>query len=237
MRRRNDAAHQPHSPRVLIVDHDGTEARLLQEVLRYRGFDSTVALSAREGLEVIRRHVPDLLLLDRDVADLDALEALRRVRAHHPHLPVVVFSEAGPPADEVLALESGADDYVRRPLVPDVLAARLRAVLRRQLPERGRSVLRFADLHLDVDGHVAYRGEREIALTHLEFQLLREFLARPGRVLSKAFLLENVWGFRAPEDANIVEVYIKQLRRKLEAAGEPRLIHTIRGAGYVMRSR
>jgi two-component system, OmpR family, response regulator MprA len=137
------------------------------------------------------------------------------------------------PADQVRGLESGADDYVVKPFTFDVLIARVHVLLRRQQVERPQ-ILRLADLTLDIGAHVVHRGQRKITLTALEFELLHTFMLNPQQVLSKDLLLERVWGFDFGSNGNVVEVYVKQLRQKLEAEGESRLIHTIRSAGYVL---
>ena len=163
---------------------------------------------------------------------LDGFEVLQRLRAADEHLPVLMLTARDAPADQVQGLESGADDYVVKPFTFEVLLARVHALLRRQRLEHPQ-VLRFADLTMDTGSHKVYRGQREVPLTSLEFRVLHEFLIHPQQVLSKEVLLDRVWGYDF--DENVVEVYVKQLRQKLEAGDEPRLIHTIRGAGYVLR--
>jgi DNA-binding response OmpR family regulator len=165
---------------------------------------------------------------------IDGLEVLRRLRAGDTRLPVIMLTAKDAPADQVQGLETGADDYVVKPFTFEVLLARVRALLRRQQAEHP-PVLTFADLTLDTGGHTVRRGAREVILTSLEFKLLQAFLEHPQQVLSKEVLLDRVWGYDFGGNANVVEVYVKQLRQKLESAGEPRLLHTIRGAGYVLR--
>jgi len=163
---------------------------------------------------------------------LNGFEVLQRLRAGDGRLPVLMLTARDAPADQVQGLESGADDYVMKPFTFEVLLARIHALLRRQQVEHP-PILHFADLTLDTGSHVVRRGEREVAFTSLEFKLLHQLLLHPGQVLSKDVLLERVWGYDF--DANIVEVYVKQLRQKLEAEGEPRLIQTMRNVGYVLR--
>ena len=149
-------------------------------------------------------------------------------------LPVLLLTARDAPADQVQGLEQGADDYVVKPLTFEVLLARVRALLRRHETERP-TVLRFGDLGLDTGTRRARRGEREIDLTSTEYDLLHQFMEHPRRVLPRDFLMERVWGYDFEGNTNVLEVYVKQLRQKLEAAGEPRLIHTLRGTGYVLR--
>jgi DNA-binding response OmpR family regulator len=165
---------------------------------------------------------------------MDGLEVLKRLRAADTQLPVILLTARDAPADQVQGLETGADDYVIKPFTFEVLLARVRVLLRRHQSEQPQR-LSFADLTLDLGAHGARRGERLITLTSLEFKLLHEFLLHPNQVLSKEMLLDQVWGYDFGGNANVVEVYVKQLRQKLGAAGEPPLIHTIRGAGYILR--
>ena len=165
---------------------------------------------------------------------MNGLEVLRRLRAADDRLPVLMLTAKDAPADQVQGLEAGADDYVIKPFTFEVLLARVRALLRRQQTEH-RPILTFADLTLVTGSHTVQRGAREVVLTSLEFKLLQMFLEPPQQVLSKETLLDRVWGYDFGGNANVVEVYVKQLRQKLESDGEPRLLHTIRGAGYVLR--
>src|SRR5262245_20362116 len=165
---------------------------------------------------------------------LDGLEVLRRLRAADPRLPVLLLTARDGAPDEVAGLQAGADDYVTKPFAFAVLLARVQALLRRQASEAP-PVLRFADLSLDTGARRAARGRRAIDLTGTEYDLLRQFLEHPRRVLPRARLMDRVWGYDFGGNTNILEVYVKQLRQKLEAAGEPRLLHTVRGTGYVLR--
>ncbi len=192
------------------------------------------ASSGPEGLGLARDHPPDTVILDVALPGMDGLEVLRRLRAADVHLPVLLLAAGETPAGQRPGLELGADDYVAKPLSFDVLLARVRALLRRRQAERP-PVLRFSDLQLDTGTHRARRGGRDIDVTNTEYRLLNEFLQHPTRVLPKTFLMDRVWGYDFGGNANVLEVYVKQLRQKLEAGGEPRLIHTLRGSGYVLR--
>lgn len=220
--------------RILVIDDDPAVTSLLKRGLSYEGYAVDTAASGADGLALARERYPALVILDVMMPGLDGLEVLRRLRAADPKLPVLLLTARDADADQVRGLESGADDYVVKPFRFEVLAARVRTLLRRGHAESP-PVLRFADLALDLGSRTARRGRREVALTRLEFRLLEEFLQHPRQVLAKDRLLERVWGYDFGGNANIVEVYVKQLRKKLEAAGEPRLIHTVRGFGYVLR--
>jgi DNA-binding response OmpR family regulator len=218
--------------RILVIDDDPAVTSVLKRGLSYEGFAVEVASSGTEGLGIARDRPPDLAILDVMMPGLDGIEVLRRIRAADDALPVLLLTAKDAPTDQVLGLESGADDYVTKPFTFDVLLARVHALLRRHQGEHP-NVLRFANLVLETGTHVARCGSREIALTAVEYKLLLAFLQHPRQVLSKDVLLDRVWGFEF--NGNVVEVYVKQLRQKLEQEGEPRLIHTIRGVGYVLR--
>ncbi len=218
--------------RILVIDDDPAVTSLLKRGLSYEGFAVDTATSGIEGLTIARNHPSDLVILDVMMPGLSGFEVLQRLRAADEHLPVLMLTAKDAPADQVQGLEAGADDYVIKPFTFEVLLARVRSLLRRQQLEHS-PALRFADLCLDTGSHKVYRGQRAVPLTSLEFKVLQEFLVHPQQVLSKEVLLDRVWGYDF--DANVVEVYVKQLRQKLEAGGAPRLIHTIRGVGYVLR--
>ncbi len=218
--------------RILVIDDDPAVTSLLKRGLSYEGFAVETAGSGAEGLAIARERPSELVILDVMMPGLGGFEVLQRLRAADEHLPVLMLTARDAPADQVQGLESGADDYVIKPFTFEVLLARVHALLRRQQLEHPQ-VLRFADLTMDTGSHKVYRGQREVPLTSLEFRVLQEFLIHPRQVLSKEVLLDRVWGYDF--DENVVEVYVKQLRQKLEAEGEPRLIHTIRGTGYVLR--
>ncbi len=219
---------------ILVIDDDPAVVGLLRRGLTYEGFTVSTAESGARGLTLARENPPDLVVLDRMMPGLDGMEVLRRLRAADAQLPVLFLTAKDAPVDEVAGLNAGADDYVIKPFTFDILLARIYALLRRQERERP-SVLRFADLVLDPDAHHVSRGQHSVSLTHLEFLLLHEFMLHPRHVLTKEHLLDRVWGYDFVGNTNIVEVYVKQLRQKLEASGAPRLLQTIRGAGYVLR--
>lgn len=219
---------------ILVVDDDPAVTNMLRRGLAYEGFTVAVASSGPAGLALARDHPPDLAILDIMMPGMDGLEALRRLRAADPQLSVILLTAKDAPADQVHGLEIGADDYVIKPFSFEVLIARVRMLLRRHQQDQPQR-LAFADLNLDLDSHSVRRGNRPIVLTTLEFKLLHEFLLHQNKVLPKETLLERVWGYDFGGNTNVVEVYVKQLRRKLEAGGEQRLLHTIRGAGYVLR--
>ncbi|HEX2863835.1 MAG TPA: response regulator transcription factor [Deinococcales bacterium] len=222
--------------RLLVIDDDPAVTSLLRRGLTFEGFAVDVAASGPEGLALARDRLPDLVILDWMMPGLDGLEVLRRLRAVSPALPVVMLTARDAVGDEVAGLQAGADDYVPKPFTFDVLVARVHALLRRQRPDRPVPV-RFADLTLDPQAHRVARRGREITLTNLEFRLLQLLLENPERVFSKELLLDRVWGSEFFGSSNVVEVYVKQVRQKLEQDGEPRLIHTLRGVGYVLRER
>jgi DNA-binding response OmpR family regulator len=220
--------------RILVIDDDPAITSLLRRGLSYEGFVVDTAGSGEAGLALSRERPPDLVVLDIMMPGLDGLAVLERLRTLDERLPVLFLTAKDAQADQVRGLERGADDYVIKPFTFEILLARIRALLRRQQVEQS-PVLRFSDLVLDTGSHTVRRNERDISLTSLEFKLLEAFLEHPRLVLSKETLLERVWGYDFGGNANIVEVYVKQLRQKMEAEGESRLIHTIRGAGYVLR--
>ena len=192
------------------------------------------AATGAEGLTIARDHAPDLVILDVMLRGIDGYEVLRRLRSATEGVPVLMLTARDEPTDQVKGLEAGADDYVVKPFTFSVLCARVKALLRRHETEQP-EVLHFEGLTLDTGTRRARQGTRDIDLTSTEFEVLRQFLLHPRRVLPKHFLMDRVWGYDVEGSSNVLEVYVKQLRHKLEAGGEPRLIHTFRGAGYVLR--
>jgi DNA-binding response OmpR family regulator len=220
--------------RLLVIDDDVALATTLVRGLSYEGFDVDVAHTGPAGLARVRDQTPDLVILDVMLPAIDGFEVLRRLRTAHPTLPVLMLTARDHPDDQVRGLDHGADDYVVKPFAIDVLVARVRALLRRAdatQPE----VLRFADLSLDTAARRARRGTRDIDLTATEYEVLHQFLRNPRRVLAQHHFMERIWGHTMEGSSNLVEVYVKQLRRKLELDGAPRLLHTSRGAGYILR--
>jgi DNA-binding response OmpR family regulator len=220
--------------RILVIDDDPAVTSVLKRGLSYEGFVVDTAGGGSQGLEIARERVPDLVILDIMMPGVDGLEVLRRLHAADPQLPVLFLTAKDAPADQIQGLELGADDYVVKPFTFGVLLARVQAALRRHEPDRP-AVLRFEDLSLDTGTRQARRGSREIDLTKTEYDLLYEFLRQPRRVLTREILMDHVWGYDFEGNTNVLEVYVRQLRQKLEAAGEPRLIHTARGVGYALR--
>jgi DNA-binding response OmpR family regulator len=220
--------------RILVIDDDPSIRSLFKRGLGYEGFSVDLAESGEAGLISARDNVPDLIILDVMMPGIDGFEVLRRLRAAGDSIPVIMLTAKDADESQVEGLDAGADDYVLKPVSFDVLLARIRAVQRR-LGAVVSNRLRFQDVILDVDAFSVKRGERQIQLTNLEFKLLQEFLEQPERVMNKQKLLDRVWGLDFYGDDNVVEVYVMQLRQKLEAEGEPRLIHTIRNVGYVLR--
>lgn len=221
-------------PRILVIDDDLTLSNVLKRGLAYEGFTVDVANSGPNGLSRARDHVPDLVILDVMLPGIDGFEVLRRFRAADDSTPVLMLTARGDADTQVRSLDGGADDYVAKPFTFEVLVARVKALLRRRELDHP-AVMRFDDLSLDTGTRRAQRGVRAVELTSTEFEVLQQFMLHPRRVLAKHFLMERVWGYDVEGGSNVLEVYVKQLRQKLEAAGEPRLIHTFRGAGYVLR--
>lgn len=220
--------------RILVIDDDPILTSTLKRGLAYEGFAVDTAGTGSRGLSIARDHTPDLVVLDVMMPELDGFQVLERLRAADANLPVLMLTARDQTADQVRGFEAGADDYVAKPFTFEVLTARIKALLRRREADHP-EMLRFADLTLDTGTRRAQRGGREIDLTSTEYEVLRQFLLHPRRVLPKHFIMDRVWGYDVEGSSNVLEVYVKQLRQKLESAGEARLIHTFRGAGYVMR--
>jgi two-component system response regulator MprA len=222
---------------VLVVDDDRAVRDSLRRSLEFNGYDVVLAADGAEGLVAVGSQHPDVVVIDVMMPRLDGIETTRALRAAGNDVPVLVLTARDAVGDRVEGLDAGADDYLTKPFALEELLARLRALLRRVVPdEDGESeVLSFADLTMDVASRDVSRGGRAIELTRTEFTLLEMFLRRPRRVLDRSFILEEVWGYDFPTSANSLEVYVGYLRRKTEAAGEPRLIQTVRGVGYVLK--
>jgi len=219
--------------RILLIEDDPGVSRVLARGLSYEGYEVQSATDGEQGLTMLRDQTPDLIILDVMLPGMDGLEVLRRARAEPYAGPVLLLTARSRPEHQIAGFESGADDYVLKPFSFDVLAARVRAHLRRQDEP---AALNFEDLTLDIATHQVRRAGREVTLTAQEFKILQVFMEHPGRVLSKSVLLDCAWGVGYLGDSNIVETYVKLLRQKLETAGEARVLQTIRGAGYVLRS-
>ncbi|MEJ7785373.1 MAG: response regulator transcription factor [Solirubrobacteraceae bacterium] len=222
------------SPRVLVVEDDEEIAGVLQRSLRMEGYDVRISGDGEAALTEARAFVPDLVILDLGLPKLDGMEVARRLRAEDD-TPILMLTARDDVEARVAGLDTGADDYLVKPFERQELLARLRALLRRR-PPRGSASLVCSDLQLNPDTHDVTRGDRNIELTQREFELL-EFLMRNERiVVPRQRLLEEVWGYDPFATTNTIEVFVSNLRRKLESSGEPRLLHTIRGAGYVLRA-
>jgi two-component system, OmpR family, response regulator MprA len=226
--------------RVLVVDDDRAVRESLRRSLEFNGYQVALAGDGAEALASIAGQAPDALVIDVMMPRLDGIETTRALRTAGNDLPILVLTARDSVGDRVEGLDAGADDYLTKPFALEELLARLRALLRRaHVPADADDIedsrLTFADLSLNIATREVHRGERGIELTRTEFALLEMFMRRPRRVLERAFILEEVWGYDFPTTANSLEVYVGYLRRKTEAEGEPRLIHTVRGVGYVLK--
>lgn len=209
----------------------------LRRSLAFNGYTVDLAEDGVEALEAIASERPDAVVLDVMMPRLDGLEVCRQLRSTGDDLPILVLTARDSVSERVSGLDAGADDYLPKPFALEELLARLRALLRRTGPEDGAdgAVMTFADLTLDPSTREVHRVNRPISLTRTEFSLLEMLIANPRRVLTRSRILEEVWGFDFPTSGNALEVYVGYLRRKTEAEGESRLIHTVRGVGYVLR--
>jgi two-component system response regulator MprA len=220
--------------RILVVDDEPPVREALGRALRLEGYEVDLAGDGAEALERIASVPPDAVVLDVLMPTLDGLATARRLRSGGDRTPVLMLTARESVSDRVAGLDAGADDYLVKPFALEELLARLRALLRRT-GGSGRDVLRFGELELDQARHEVRRGDRPIELTRTEFLLLELFLLNPRQVLTRSVIFDRVWGFDFGPSSNSLEVYVGYLRRKTEAGGEPRLIHTVRGVGYVLR--
>ena len=226
-------ADYERTPRVLVVEDDDAIAQVLQRSLRMEGYEVRIAGDGVTALDEAHAFLPDLVILDLGLPRLDGLEVAKMLR-RTDDVPILVLTARDGVESRVEGLDAGADDYLVKPFERQELLARLRALLRRR-PPRGQATLAMGDLKLNPDTHEVTRNGRSVDLTQREFELL-EYLMRNERiVISRQRLLDEVWGYDPFSMTNTLEVYVSNLRRKLEAGGEPRLLHTIRGAGYVLR--
>ena len=223
---------------VLVVDDEPAVRQALQRALSFEGYEVRLASDGHAALDSLLHDPADAILLDVSMPGLDGLEVCRRLRAAGDRTPVLMLTARHATADRVAGLDAGADDYLVKPFALEELLARLRALLRRASPPGANDeVLRFADLSLDPTTRVVRRGDRVIELTRTEFNLLELLLRNHGQVLTRELIFDRVWGYDFGANSNSLEVYIGYLRRKTEAEGEARLIHTVRGVGYVLRER
>ena len=228
--------------RILIVDDEPAVREALQRSLAFEGYETEVAVDGIDALTRAEAYAPDLIVLDIQMPRMDGLTAARRLRASGSTTPILMLTARDTVGDRVTGLDAGADDYLVKPFELDELFARVRALLRRSSYATATSVttdadvLAFADLRMDLVTREVMRGTRRVELTRTEFTLLEMFLAHPRQVLTREQILKAVWGFDFEPSSNSLDVYVMYLRRKTEAAGEPRLVHTVRGVGYVLRS-
>ena len=224
--------------RILVVDDDRAVRDSLRRSLEFNGYEVALAADGVEALARINGLAPDALIVDVMMPRLDGIETTRALRAAGNDVPILVLTARDSVNDRVDGLDAGADDYLAKPFALEELLARVRAMLRRRnltAPDEDEAPLEFADLLMNPVTREVHRGDRAITLTRTEWDLLELFMRRPRRVLERAFILEEVWGYDFPTTANSLEVYVGYVRRKTEAGGEPRLLHTVRGVGYVLR--
>lgn len=219
--------------RILVVEDDEGIIRVLRRALTYEGYTVDTAPDGETALNLVHEHQPDLVVLDLMLPGMDGLEVCQRIRSESS-MPIIMLTAKDAIQDRILGLDAGADDYLVKPFDLEELLARLRALLRRTQMDRS-TTLTFADLSLDTFTRIATRGAREITLTAKEYDLLELFLRHPRQVLSRDKIFDRVWGYDFGGESNVLDVYIRYLRQKLESAGEPRLLYTSRGVGYVMR--
>ncbi len=219
--------------RVLVIEDEERIRQFLQRGLTFEGYRVDTAPDGQAGLNVARENAPDIVILDWMLPGMDGIEVCRRLRAASP-TPILMLTAKDSVADRVQGLDAGADDYLVKPFSFDELMARLRALMRRAVPVQP-EILKFADLSLDTGTRQAFRGDRAIELTAKEYELLELFLHHPRQVLTRELIYDRVWGYDFGGESNIIEVYVRYLRQKTESGGEPRLIHTVRGVGYVLR--
>lgn len=219
--------------RILIIEDDEAIVRVLRRSLAYEGYTVDAAFDGETGLALARDAHPDLVILDWMLPGMDGLEVCQRLRGGG-NVPILMLTAKDTVNDRVQGLDAGADDYMVKPFQLEELLARVRALLRRTQPERV-PVLNFADLVLDTSTRQALRKGRVISLTAKEYDLLELFLRHPRQVLTREMIFDRVWGYDFGGESNVLDVYIRYLRQKLEAEGESRLLHTVRGVGYVLR--
>ncbi|MEI5008105.1 response regulator transcription factor [Streptomyces sp. NPDC087659] len=227
--------------RILVVDDEPAVREALQRSLAFEGYAVEVAADGADALAKVESYRPDLVVLDIQMPRMDGLTAARRLRSAGSTLPILMLTARDTVGDRVTGLDAGADDYLVKPFELDELLARIRALLRRSSYAAAGAggdsgeVLSFADLRMDLATREVTRGPRRVELTRTEFTLLELFLAHPRQVLTREQILKTVWGFDFEPSSNSLDVYVMYLRRKTEAAGEPRLVHTVRGVGYALR--
>ena len=220
--------------RILVIEDEARIAQFIERGLIYEGYRVTVARDGKIGLAVARDNPPDLVILDWMLPGLDGLEVCKRLRAASD-IPILMLTAKDEVKDRIIGLDAGADDYLVKPFSVDELMARIRALFRRTTPTSRPDILRFADLTLDTGTHRAARADRAIDLTAKEYELLELFMRNPRQVLTRDVIFDRVWDYDFGGESNIIEVYVRYLRQKTETENESRLIHTVRGVGYVLR--
>ncbi|MFF8836450.1 response regulator transcription factor [Streptomyces sp. NPDC015130] len=233
---------QNEAERILIVEDEPAVREALRRSLAFEGYDTQDAVDGLDALARMEAYAPDLVVLDVQMPRMDGLTAARRIRAAGSTVPILMLTARDTVGDRVTGLDAGADDYLVKPFELDELFARIRALLRRSsyasaaaAPAAAEDVLSFEDLRMDLSTREVTRGGRTVELTRTEYTLLEMFLAHPRQVLTREQILKAVWGFDFEPSSNSLDVYVMYLRRKTEAGGEPRLVHTVRGVGYVLR--
>jgi two-component system, OmpR family, response regulator MprA len=222
---------------ILVVDDDRAVREALERALGLEGYEVELAADGAEALAAVERREPDAVVLDVLMPGVDGLEVCRLLRKAQHRVPILMLTVRDDLGDRVEGLDAGADDYLGKPFELEELLARVRALLRRVVPDAEGEILRFADLTLDLGSLQARRGKREFRLSVTEANVLEFFLRNPRQVLSRSLVFERVWGQHLGTESNTLDVYVGYLRKKTESDGEPRLIHTVRGAGYVLRER
>ena len=220
---------------ILVVDDDRAVREALERALGLEGFDVELAADGAQALAAVERREPDAIVLDVLMPGVDGLEVCRLLRKAQSRVPILMLTVRDELGDRIEGLDAGADDYLGKPFELEELLARVRALLRRAAPGTSGETLRFADLSLDLGSLEAQRGKRSFRLSVTAANVLEFFLRNPRQVLSRALVFERVWGSHLGTESNTLDVYVGYLRRKTEAGGEPRLIHTVRGAGYALR--
>lgn len=220
---------------ILIAEDDRHVREALERILVFEGYRVLVANDGAQALEVVEREHPDGIILDIMMPVVDGLDVCRRLRTRGDHTPILMLTARTDVSDRVAGLDAGADDYLPKPFALEELLARVRALLRRSGDDAGPTTLTFADLRLDLGGRVAHRGDRAISLTRTEFQILELLMRHAGTVLDKMTMYTEIWGYEGETSSKALDVHARYVRRKLEDDGEPRLVHTVHGVGYVLR--
>ncbi len=223
------------SEHILVVEDENEIAGYLRRGLAFEGFSVEIAANGPAALAMARERPPDLVVLDVMLPGLDGLEVARRLRAVS-EVPIIMLTARDAVPDRVAGLEAGADDYLVKPFAFEELLARIRVQLRRRSRDAAPVMLRYGPLVMDTAAHATHIGERRVDLTAKEYELLELFLRHPQQVLTREVIYDRVWGYDFGGESNIIEVYVRYLRQKLEAGSEPRLIHTVRGVGYILRT-